>query len=828
MLNCNKHIARILIAALFLTGLFSYTGTAYGATTYTTYETTTCYRLDTGVSFLWKNSAGTWQKGWEPGYRVTYPTDITIPKNAENVTAKAYQQDAEYGEVGYFPFESENGIAGDCIIWNTTDVADNKDDYDTYYNAFAAYPLFASGDYTSSTGKLEINYNATFSAYGGEVYDVKTKLAKGESGKQEIIALLGSPSAEITKAMDLMNPESENYNANVEGYLYFLPVVIKYDILEAVQHTINGFEPGLDIPTSAKAGEEYTVTDTTEFEDDPDFACSFLYYSVDGGAKQEVEGWNGTTLGESIKQTFDDVCTVTYTLTVWNKWNTDKSVSKTINITDDREITVNADLELPLFTYEGHTEIAKDVSTFDVDGVAYSATRAYAEGIATNSFKCSSSYVHINRLTDTKAECTFEKTGTYSVNLKIKTITGGTAADTESIEVRKTPYILDNLSGFQKQNRKQVLTATVATYPGKPITDYSITLKDKVTGNSVTLTPDNLQENNTTIKTRAVTMTQDLEKGFAYITVEFLTKTPAYTAADPDYTQQFYYQINVTDSKGDEDSASRYFDVKPDRPPVAAISLDTAFLRNEGTNVASIKAEDATVAVDGDDVARIWHYGATTSPAVFTNVSTMDGYAKLSFGTDKIVGFNRTGVGRFTTKLFVKEVWTEPTLEEYVNDADHLTGTAIAYSEVQNVAPIVSLELLNSTEQEVLLLANNDAEYQTLLNGKTALQQALLANCIDGQIIIKKLLGSTPSTVAGVTKQLEYTYPTNIGMGAGRRRYVLAVHRFGKSVLPYLELGKRTKHRSNCAKNNPCLQPLRGRSMELYDEQGRIFYFWER
>ena len=55
----------------------------------------------------------------------------------------------------------------------------------------------------------------------GVDYDVKEKLAKGSSGKQEIIDLLGSPSAEITEAMDLMNPESENYNANVERVSVF-------------------------------------------------------------------------------------------------------------------------------------------------------------------------------------------------------------------------------------------------------------------------------------------------------------------------------------------------------------------------------------------------------------------------------------------------------------------------------------------------------------------------------------------------------------------------------------------------------------------------------
>ena len=752
-------VSTMLITALILSGLFSFPNASYGTTTSTTYETTTHYRLDTGVTFLWKNSAGTWQNGWEPGDSITYTTNIIIPKNAENVAAVAYDEDADYGAAGYFPFESENGIDSDCIIWNTTDIADNKTDYDTYYNAFTAYPLSATGVYASSTGHLEITYDATFIGHDGEDYDVKDKLSLGEAGKQEIIALLGSPSAELTAAMDLMNPESENYSANVEGYLYFLPVVIKYDIVEAVQHTINGFEPGLDVPKEAKAGEKFTVTDTTEFEDDSEFKYSYLYYSVDGGTKEKVKGWKGTTLGESIKQSFEDVCTVTYTLTVWNQYGEDKSVSESIDITDNRDITVNADLILPDYTYEGHTELAQDESTFDVNGVPYSATRAYAEDIASNSFKCSSSYVDVNKMTDTKAECTFEKTGTYSVNLKIKTCTGGTATDTETIVVRKTPYIIDSLSGFQKQNRKQILNIAVATYPDKPITDYDITLKDKKTGNSITLSPDKLQENNTTIKTRTIRRTDREDGCFTYLTVEFLTKTPSFlsTGASP---QDFYYQINVEDSKGDTDTATKTFAVSPDLPPTPAISLEPSFLRNEGTNIATIKAEDVTVASDGDSVERAWYYAPGTTSSAFTNVASMDGYKKLSFGTDKIVGFNKVGVGKFTAKLNVKEVWTEPTLEEYVTDSDHLTGTATAFSDVQNVAPIVSLELLSGVSKDVLLIANNDTEFQTLLNNKTALKQALLANKIDADIVVKKLLGSTPADITGIQQKLSYTFPT--------------------------------------------------------------------
>ena len=752
----KNFISVILITALILSGLFSYPNASYGLTQYVT---TTYYRLDTGVIFLWKNSSGIWQYGREPGGSDTFSTDITIPKYAENVTAAAYDQDADYGEDGYFPFKATEKIDGSSIIWNKTVIAKNKYDYDDNYNKYATCPLSVNKEYTSTTGDVKIIYDATFHAYGGTDYNVKEKLENGL--KQEIIDLLGSPSAEITEAMDLMNPESENYDSDVEGYLYFLPVVIKYDITEVVE--IGDFEPGLDLPESAKQGEEYTVSDGTIVDNECEIDRAVLEKHYGDGIWEEVATWNGpgepgANTGGSIDESCSDVGTITYRLTVYDIYGQSDTATASIEITDRRDISVTADLVLPPYTFEGHKMPATDRSTFEVDGVNYSAERAYAEKIARNSFKENTAYGTVSRLTSTQANVTFSKSGTYNVTLTVTPVAGGKATDTEPIEVKKTPYIIDSLGGFQKQNRKQILSIAVATFPGKPITEYSITLKDKKTGGSIILTEDNLQENTATIKTRTVEITEDEAGEYAYITVEFLTKTPAYNPAHPDSTQDFYYEIKVKDSKGDTDSASKNFAVKPDIPPTAAISLDSAFLRNEGTNIASIKAEDVTVASDGDDVSRTWYYGATTAPSIYTDVSTMDGYSRLSFGTDKIIGFNKVGVGKFATKLYVKEVWTEPTLSEYVSSSDYLTGAATAYSDVQNVAPVVSLELLEGLEQKVLLLAKSTAEYQTLLNNKTSLMQTLLSNQVDAQFIIKKLLGNSPSGVSGITNELTYTY----------------------------------------------------------------------
>ena len=750
----KKGISIILILALTCAGLFSHPNIAYAEKTVLSDEV--YYHLDMGVQITYQGSE--WEaRGYDYGDTETMSATIGFPNDIE--VLDAYPLKSSKGNSFNFDGDTSSTNIPEDLIDDAGKSA--ADAYNQFYKAFTSTSMTASGTPTSDGNEVTFGYTAFLNtdkplevvSYGVNKYE--TEIWKLFGGKEFV------QNAMVKSAIENALLQGANGTANGNKlYLVFCPTVIAYK----KYITVGDLEASLSLPSSAKQGDDYTAKDNSYIDSNLTVEDAILEKHYGDGNWETVATWSGPggpgkNTGESISESCDEICTITYRITVTTTSGQTDTDTKTISITDGREITCVADLILPTYTYEGHTELAKDASTFEVDGVAYSATRAYAEKVASNRFKANSSTVSTNQLTDTKAECTFSKQGTYSVVLTVKPASGSSVSDTESIDVRKTPYIEDGLSGFQKQNRKQVLTATVATYPGKPLTDYAITLKDKVTGDSVILTPDNLQQNTSTIKTRAVTMTQDVEKGFAYITVEFLTKTPAYNSADTDYSQQFYYQINVTDSKGDTDSASSYFDVTPDIPPAAAISLDTAFLRNEGTNVATIKPEDVTVAADGDSVARTWYYGATTSPATFTNVSTMDGYSKLSFGTDKIVGFNATGVGKFTTKLFVKEVWTEPTLEEYVSNSDYLTSTATAYSEVQNVAPIVSLELLKGIEQEILLLANNDAEYQTLLNKKTSLQQALLANKIDGQIIIKKLIGNSPLGVTGIKEQLSYEFP---------------------------------------------------------------------
>ena len=736
-----------------------------------TYRTVTKYHLDMGVIHIWGTGdkddldSVIWQGDLAYGEKYDFVSSLTFPDKIQKVVG-AYVLDEDD-----FNWNDPTEV---YTFNKVEDYLTGEKSYTEHYKPYMSSSITSidyeqGGDHT-----VDLSYKAKLKGYKEE-YNLSDMLNRHKF--DDIINLLGGKASVKQDLYDKLEDGQDGVGAGVVGYMFFVPIVIEYQTIEKVVFEPGDFEAHLDAPKSALIGEAFQVTDQSLFGDESEFAETQLRYCVNNGSTKTVNGWAGDSLGETIEQSFDEACTVEYTITVWNIWGASDTDSKTVVISDqeEHEIEVEADLTLPEYTYEGHTEIAKDESTFVVDGENYSATRAYSEGIARNNYKADSRTVSIHELTDTKAECTFSEKGTFDITLDIRADGGGRATDTESIEVRKTPYIVDNLSGFQKQNRKQVLNITVATYPGKPLTDYAIILKDKVTGERILLTPDNPQENTSAIKTRTVTMTQDLEEGYAYLTVEFLTKTPVYRPADPDYTQDFYYKIDVTDSKGDTDTASKTFTVTPDLPPVPVISMDPSFLRNEGTNIASIKAEDVTVAVDGDEVERTWYFGHGTFPSTFTNVATMGGYQKLSFGTDKIVGFHKPGVGKFTVQLFVKEKWTESTLEEYVTDADHLTGTILAYSDVLNVAPIVDLEITNAIYKDVLLLTNNDSEYSKALTNKTKLKQELLASKIDADIVVKKLIGSTDYTSITTRMNLNLKTPVwDSGMSDDAVRYSLA------------------------------------------------------
>lgn len=370
---------------------------------------------------------------------------------------------------------------------------------------------------------------------------------------------------------------------------------------------------------------------------------------------------------------------------------------------------VTAELFLQGTTYEGHPVPASDWSVIEYGDASYSAARAYAQGIATNRFSAPGG--SLRKIYTTEAEITYETAGTYFVTLTVTPETGTPGVDVKSVNVLRTPSASATISGAQKQNRRQTLSVRIAQDPNNPVTAVRITIKEPLSGESITVSGSGAPENSAHIKYRS-RRDEGSDAYFLRYAVDFLSKFGD--------DRIFEYSVTAVDSRGRSDSCSGSFLVVRDQPPEAAIGLESSYLREMGSNTAVIDPTDLST-TDGDELERFWYYstnGTDFSPLRYTD---------LSFGSAQHISFNKTGVGNFSLKLRVRDVWIEDTLEEYVSEADRLSSEAFASSVVDNVAPVVSLGASHFKTAEILLFTNEEVDVKDI-------RMKLLARGIDAQV----------------------------------------------------------------------------------------------
>jgi hypothetical protein len=394
-------------------------------------------------------------------------------------------------------------------------------------------------------------------------------------------------------------------------------------------------------------------------------------------------------------------------------------------------VSAACSLHLPTVTYKGHPTIAEDNSTFLVDGEQYSALTAYAKGYASNTFK--SNDASVRKISDTRARVTFSTTGMKSVTLTVKPKGGTQVSDTKSIEVRKTPTIIHNVTGPLKQNRKNTLNVQVAKNPSASLVELWIKIEHPETGESVTLkhnfngTPNTLS-NGETIKTRPI-VEGESDELFFNCSLDFLTKNTANT----DYA----YTIYVKDSLGNFDEVTTGIPMAQDAPPEVHVLLQSYYIRNEDSNFAEVIAEDGSV-TDGDQIQRTWYYKEEGS-STWIAVEGTDGYSDYSFGTNKKIGFQKEGVGQVEVRLVAKDVWVEETMPEYITSSEYLTAESVSLCEVINVAPLISLEAITPKTAEITILTGGTHEYDRVNENLNRLQQELLRKGINARITIEKM-----------------------------------------------------------------------------------------
>lgn len=542
--------------------------------------------------------------------------------------------------------------------------------------------------------------------------------------------------------------------ANKKLYIIFTPTIAKFSCDVLVDVADGTLEAGLAAPKSAKPNATFTVSDASILSDDIAYKTGVLERKVGDEPYTTVATWEGTgkkgeNSGQSIEESFPSECTVTYRLTVTADSGQSDSCETIVTIEDKHDISVKAILDLPSWTYEGHPVIADDESELTIDGEYYSFERAREEGLASHSFKTDATDYSRKQWDISSYQFTFWKEGNYNVTLEVRA--DGRAEDTKPIEVRRCPDANVVLGGFQKQNRKQTLTAEVAVNPKYPVSKWWLEIKDRASGEEVTLDAAHLFAETANIKTRAVKETTSADGCFKYYTVEFLTKNPSWdymvekgNGANDDGSEPYSYAFYVEDSRGNSDREGKDFDVRPDAPPKAKVSVDAGFIRDQGTNNAQIEIEDLTT-TDGDDLERSWSFDAA-DPASdnFTNSYTPVtllslGYKDMSFGSGQKIAFGKTGVGKVKIKLSVKDKWMEETLSEFVSDADYLTAEAEVESVVIDVAPIVSLEPIEYLKAGLYILTRADEDYREMKDMKAELSAALLEKGLIPSITVEQM-----------------------------------------------------------------------------------------
>ena|GEM_PF-5878899 len=198
------------------------------------YETR--YRLDTGVIFVWKNSAGTWQKGqpgkdFNAGYTISLAYNV-LPKDIYDV--KVYQYNPEK-----FSFKTPN------FLWYTTVYANSQLEYNFNYHSSAIklntsetkYFKNIVSNYNNQTDILQVTYTVNLTPVA-KLFDVKETI-KSPGGEQIIYDYMGltpeTAPADFKNALGAI----KSFHPNVEGYLYFVPTIIEYKVRKSFTGDIN-------------------------------------------------------------------------------------------------------------------------------------------------------------------------------------------------------------------------------------------------------------------------------------------------------------------------------------------------------------------------------------------------------------------------------------------------------------------------------------------------------------------------------------------------------------------------------------------------------------
>lgn len=757
----------VLLSGAFQAPLFS----SYASTITDTHE---YYYLLVGVQFV---GASEYQGNKAVTESVIIP-NVEIPGNTEKSITNDSKNFKLLGAWSYFNMPS-NLKSEVEDSWNevlkSTEWTHNR--FETLYKDYSSNNISVDSSSLSYSGRnISYSFDAKMkSSTELEVYSILK--SRGEAYLTGMLfggsdSLLGNETnfrSLYPNFSNLLNIAYNNYATDNTSKLYiiFTPTICKFSC-EKEREIANGtLRAALNAPSSVKVNKAFAVADATTLSDDLRYERGVVERKIGSGSFETIATWNGPTSrgvnsGESKEENISEGGTVTYRLTVTADSGQTDTCEKTVRVETTGDATLDLDWSLPSSVYEGHPALAEDRSEFSEEDLETGRTNYYTIYEAgSHSFRVNpnSNYTQ-TRIDRADTEFRFSVPGTYDVTIN-ESFRSLHDSDAKSIDVLRTPAISHNLGGYQKQNRKEIITADIALNPNYPLDTWWVRIKDKATGEETILEEGHLSGETANIKTRAATFTTDVNGCYSHITIEFLTKNPSYNAAlgkgngtNADGTEPYTYEVYARDTRGNTDRVSRDFNVAPDIPPVAAIETEDSFIRERGTNYASLSVKDMS-STDGDSLERSWSYAAadpkTEVFGAYTELTSGSaGYVDSSFGSGQNIAFAKEGVGRVNVKLVVKDkIPANETLAEFLTPSDYLASEAVAGTTVVNIAPTVSLEPIEAVSGETYVYKGqqvDEALFASVLSDIKSLKNELLSDAVF--MDVKELSGEIVSGIA--------------------------------------------------------------------------------
>ena len=774
-MNKTHRILSVLLASIvFLSGVDL---TPLFSNAAVNYETATFYVIDVAVQYDSSNS------GMKSDISVSY----TLPSNYEPLRGARNIQIKD--RAALYDFDSpQHGMEmkDNEYILKSSDWSNSSFKY--LYEPFTSSRLSFTQQIQLSGTTFSYKYSASkaYAAYSGmdanrlEAYSILREPNGVQTLKNTLfnhdgqIRLLGDETAyarDYRENYQTIQEAIDNYDkpayADRKLYITFQPTIFSFTCEVPREYSNGTLRAALTAPATAKVGRSFTVSDATTLSDDLRYVSGVLERKTGAGSFEAIATWNGpasrgVNSGESKEESISEGGTVTYRLTVTADSGQADTCEKTVRIETTGDATLDLDWSLPSSVYEGHPALAEDRSVFTEEDLETGRTNYYTIYEAgSHSFRVNPNRNYTQtRIDRADTEFRFSVPGTYDVTIN-ESFRSLHDSDTKSIDVLRAPAISHNLGGYQKQNRKGIITADIALNPNYPLDTWWVRIKDKATGEETILEEGHLSGETANIKTRAASFTTDVNGCYSHIRIEFLTKNPSYNAAlgkgngtNTDGTEPYTYEIYARDIRGNTDRVSRDFNVAPDIPPVAAIETEDSFIRERGTNYASLSVKDMS-STDGDSLERSWSYAAadpkTEVFGAYTEITSGSaGYVDSSFGSGQNIAFAKEGVGRVNVKLVVKDkIPANETLAEFLAPSDYLSSEAVAGTTVVNIAPTVSLEPIEAVSGETYVYKGqqvDEALFASVLSDIKSLKNELLSDAVF--MDVKELSGEIVSGIA--------------------------------------------------------------------------------